>query len=505
MSAPAPPSAGAFPSPPGGFAPAPPPSTRRNVELLLLGVAVVITTVALVLVEASQDQKISWELAKLGLAYLALFVVAHLAVRRFAPFADPLLLPIAALLNGLGLVLIHRLDLAGVQTAVSNSQPIPALDADHQVLWTAGAILIFAALLVLLRDYRTLARYNYTLGLLGVAALIVPAVLPERYSETGGAKIWLRLPGFSVQPGEFAKVLLVVFAAALLVSKRDLFTAAGRHAFGIELPRIRDLGPLLLVWVVCVGVLVFERDLGVCLLIFATVLALLYIATERVGWLIVGAALLALGLLVAYKASGHMRVAVHTWLHPFADYTNTGYRLAQSLFGLATGGLAGTGLGSGRPDMVPFAKTDFIVATIGEELGLIGLTAVLLLFMIFVVRGLRTALAVRDSFGKLLAAGLAFSVAVQVFLIVGGVTELIPQTGLATPFLSYGGSALLANYTLLALLIRISDAARAPAPSRKKESAPITNPPTELLRPAKTEIIRPARADSSLLADGEPA
>jgi cell division protein FtsW (lipid II flippase) len=478
---------------------------------LLLGGAVVVTTVALVLVEASQDQRITWELAKLGLAYLALFVVAHLAVRRFAPFADPLLLPIAALLNGLGLVLIHRLDLAGVQTAVSNSLPIPALDADHQLLWTAGAILIFAALLVLLRDYRSLARYNYTLGLVGLAALIVPAVLPDRYSETNGAKIWLRLPGFTVQPGEFSKVLLIVFVAALLVSKRDLFTAAGRHAFGVELPRIRDLGPILLVWAVCVGVLIFERDLGVCLLIFATVLALLYIATERVGWLIVGGALLVLGIVLAYNMSQRMRVSVHTWQHPFADYTNTGYRIAQSLFGLATGGLAGTGLGSGRPDMVPFAKTDFIIATIGEELGLIGLAAVLLLYTVLVVRGLRTALAVRDSFGKLLAAGLAFSIAVQVFLVVGGVTRLIPQTGLTTPFISYGGSALLANYALLALLIRVSDAARAPAPARRRESPAIPNPPaatpptTKLLRPAKTEIIRPDRTDSSRLAEGEPA
>jgi cell division protein FtsW (lipid II flippase) len=467
---------------------------------LLLGFAVVITLVAMVLVEASLDQKLSWELAKLGLSYLALVAVAHLAVRRFAPFADPLLLPIAALLNGLGLVLIHRLDLAGKQTASYNSLPLPAPDADHQMLWTAGAILLFVALLVVLRDYRTLARYNYTLGLLGVVALLIPAVLPARYSETNGAKIWLRLPGFTVQPGEFAKVLLVVFTAALLVSKRDLFTAAGRRAFGVELPRIRDLGPILLAWIVCLGVLVYERDIGVSLLIFATVLALLYIATERVGWLITGGVLLIVGLVFAYNTFGHMRVLVHTWLHPFAEYNSTGYRIAQSLFGLATGGLAGTGLGSGRPDQVPFAKTDFIVATIGEELGLIGLAAVLLLFTVFVVRGLRTALAVRDSFGKLLAAGLAFTIAVQVFLVVGGVTKLIPLSGLTTPFISYGGSALLANYALLALLIRISDSARAPAPSRRREPAP-----TEVFNAVKTQIIRPDKTDLIRLAEGEPA
>ncbi|MQY23048.1 FtsW/RodA/SpoVE family cell cycle protein [Nocardia macrotermitis] len=499
MSAPAPLSAGAFPSPPGGFAPAPPPSTRRNVELLLLGTAVVVTTVALVLVEAAQDQGISWECADLAMAYLALFAVAHLAVRRFAPFADPLLLPIAALLNGLGLVLIHRLDLADAQNARTNSLPIPAADVDHQVLWTAAGILILATVLVVLRDYRTLARHNYAIGALGLVLLLLPAVLPERFATTNHAKIWVRLPGFTVQPGEFAKILLVVFVAALLVSKRDWFTAAGRRAFGIELPRLRDLGPLLLVWIVSVGVLVFERDLGVSLLIFGTVLALLYIATERVGWLVAGGVLLIIGLLFAYNTFGSLRAQVHVWLHPFSDYNNTGYQIAQSLFGLATGGLAGTGLGNGRPDRVPHARTDFIVATVGEELGLIGLAVVLVLFTVLVMRGLRTALAVRDSFGKLLAAGLACTIAAQVFMVVGGVTKLLPRSGMSTPFLSYGGSALLAEYALLALLIRISDAARAPAPTRRKDIAPTSNPPTETLRPAKTEIIR---TESSR---GEPA
>ncbi|MBO0856182.1 MAG: FtsW/RodA/SpoVE family cell cycle protein [Nocardia sp.] len=486
MSAPAPSSAGAFPSPPGGFAPAPTPSTRRNVELLLLGFAVVVTTVALVLVEASQDQEITWDLAKLAVAYLVLFGLAHLVVRRFTPFADPLLLPIAALLNGLGLVLIHRLDLADQQTAIHNSWPMPSPDANQQVLWTALGMVLFIAVLILLRDYRTLARYGYTLGLTGLVALLIPALLPGRFSETNGAKIWIRLPGFSVQPGEFSKILLIIFFAAVLVSKRDLFTAAGRHFLGIELPRARDMGPIVLVWLTCVAVLVFEKDLGTSLLIFATVLALLYIATERVGWVIVGALLLAVGFFFSYNAFGHVRVRVATWLHPFADYNSTGYQISQSLFGLATGGVAGTGLGSGRPSQVPFAKTDFIVATVGEELGLIGLAVVLLLFTVLVLRGLRTALAVRDSFGKLLAAGLAITIAIQVFVVVGGVTKLIPLTGLTTPFVSYGGSSLLANYALLALLVKVSDAARAPAPARRREaSAPIADAQTEMIRQEK--------------------
>ncbi|WP_280263794.1 FtsW/RodA/SpoVE family cell cycle protein [Nocardia wallacei] len=497
MSAPAPPSAGAFPSPPGGFAPAPPPTTRRNTEALLLGGAVVITTAALMLVEASQDQEITWDLAKLGLAYLALFGVAHLAVRRFAPFSDPLLLPIVALLNGIGLVLIHRVDLADEQTAAYNDWPIPSPDANQQVLWTAFGIALFVGLLVLLRDYRTLARYSYTLGLVGLVALVIPALLPSALSETNGAKIWIRLPGFSLQPGEFAKILLIIFFASVLVAKRELFTAAGKHVFGMELPRARDLGPILAVWFVCLIVLVFEKDLGTSLLIFATVLALLYIATERVGWVIVGSLLLTLGFFIAYNSFGHVRVRVATWLHPFEDYNNTGYQISQSLFGLATGGLAGTGLGSGRPSQVPFAKTDFIVATIGEELGLIGLTAVLMLFAIFVVRGLRTALAVRDSFGKLLAAGLSFTIAVQVFVVVGGVTKLIPLTGLTTPFVSYGGSSLLANYALLALLVKVSDAARAPAPARRREQAPIADAPTEMIREREHRQQASARGETA--------
>ncbi|APE32650.1 cell division protein FtsW [Nocardia mangyaensis] len=482
MSAPAPPSAGAFPSPPGGFAPAPPPSTRRNSELLLLAGAAGITTVSLFIVEASQEQSITWDIAKYGAAFLALFGIAHLAVRRFAPFADPLLLPIVALLNGLGLVLIHRLDLADAQKAVYDSSPIPSPDANQQIMWTGLGIVVFISLLIVLRDYRTLARYTYTVGLIGLIALAIPALLPSRFSEVNGAKIWIRLPGFSVQPGEFAKILLIVFFAGVLVAKRDLFTAAGKHFLGMDFPRPRDMGPVLIVWIVCIGVLVLEKDLGTSLLIFGTVLVMIYIATERVGWLIIGSALLALGFVFAYQLFGHVRVRVDTWLHPFDDYHNTGYQISQSLFGLATGGLAGTGLGSGRPSQVPFAKTDFIVTTIGEELGLVGLTAVLMLFLILIMRGLRTALAVRDSFGKLLAAGLSFTIAIQIFVVVGGVTKLIPLTGLTTPFMSYGGSSLLANYALLALLIKISDAARAPAPVRKRPPAPIAEAATEMVR-----------------------
>ncbi len=482
MSVPSAPSGTPFPSPPGGFAPAPPPSNRRGVELLLICAAIAITTLSLLLVEASQEQTITWDLAKYAVAYATLFLIAHVAVRRYAPHADPLLLPIVALLNGLGLVLIHRLDLADAASAVYFGREAPSPDATQQVLWTALAIAGFIAVLALLHDYRLLARYSYTLGLAGLVLLAIPAVLPASMSEVNGAKIWIKLPFFSIQPGEFAKILLIIFFASVLVSKRELFTTAGRHVLGLDLPRARDLGPILVAWIVSIGVLVLEKDLGTSLLLFSTVLVMLYIATERVGWLVIGSGLLMIGFVFAYQMFGHVRVRVQTWLDPLADYNNTGYQISQSLFGLATGGLAGTGLGSGRPSQVPFAKTDFIIATIGEELGLIGLGAVLMLFLIFVIRGLRTALAVRDSFGKLLAAGLAFTVAIQVFVVVGGVTKLIPLTGLTTPFMSYGGSSLLANYLLLALLMKISGAARTPPEPKQKGPAPIADAPTEMLR-----------------------
>ena len=457
-------------APQAPVSPAAPFATRRGAELALIGFAAVITGVALLIVEANQEQGLSWDLLTYTLAFGTLFVCAHLAIRRFAPYADPLLLPVVALLNGLGLVLIHRLDLVA-------GAPSGGPSAGQQMLWTLVGVIGFSAVVVYLTDHRLLARYDYVCGVTGLVLLAIPAVLPASLSETNGAKIWIRLPGFSIQPAEFSKILLLIFFAGVLVAKRNLFVSVGTHFLGMDLPRPRDLAPLLAAWIISVGVMVFEKDLGTSLLLYASFLVMVYIATERFSWVAIGLALFGAGSVVAYHIFAHVRGRVQTWIDPFADPEGAGYQMVQSKFSFATGGVFGTGLGNGQPGTVPAASTDFIIAVVGEELGLVGLAGVLMLYTIVIIRGLRTAIAVRDSFGKLLAAGLASTLAIQLFIVVGGVTGLIPLTGLTTPWLSYGGSSLLANYLLLAILVRISHAARRPITA----STPIAAARTEVI------------------------
>ncbi|MEO7125067.1 MAG: FtsW/RodA/SpoVE family cell cycle protein [Nakamurella sp.] len=433
--------------------------TGRGAELGLLILAAIIVTSALVIVELNQHQTLRIELVYYGGGYLAVFAIAHMVVRALAPYADPLLLPLVALLNGLGLVMIYRLDLAA---ASRNADAVP--QAPLQLLWTAVSLVLFLLTLLLVRDHTSLQQYPYTLALAGLIFLALPAVLPSSLSEVNGAKIWIRIPGvLSVQPSEFAKITLIIFAAAFLVSKRSVLTSAGPRFLGLTFPRPRDLGPLLALLAVTLGVLVVGNDLGTALLIFGVLLAMVYMVSGRVSWVVIGLIGFSGGAVIAYHLVAHLRVRVDIWLHPFADPLGSGYQLVQSLFGLGTGGIFGTGLGAGRPDIVPYASTDFITAALGEELGLVGLAAILLAYLLLVGRGLRAGLAARDNFGSLLASGLAFSIGLQVFVIVGGVTGLIPLTGLTTPFLSYGGSSLLANYIIVALLIRISDSTRRPA------------------------------------------
>jgi cell division protein FtsW (lipid II flippase) len=348
------------------------------------------------------------------------------------------------------------------------------------VVWTAIGVAVFIAILIVIRDHRVLQRYAYTLALIGLFLLILPSVLPASMSEVNGARIWIRFHGFSIQPGEAAKVLLTIFGAAYLVQKRDVLALAGRRFLGIVLPRGRDFGPLLLAWIICLAVLIRGHDLGTSLLFYGLFIVLLYVATGRASWVVVGLGMFVVGAYLAYQTFSTVQTRVGVWLHTFSpQYDATGYQLRQSLFGLGTGGIAGTGLGSGHPELVPLPATDYIIASFGEEIGLFGLVGLLALYAVLVARGIAAGLAVRDSFGKLLATGLSFLFALQLFVVVAGVTRLLPETGLTTPFLSYGGSSLLGSWAILALLVRISDAARRPTliPPRKDSASQAVHDP----------------------------
>ncbi|WP_312871498.1 FtsW/RodA/SpoVE family cell cycle protein [Amycolatopsis acididurans] len=455
---------------------------RRTVELRLLAFALLLVLAAMVLVDLSQPSLPVWHGWTLALVFASLCGAAHVAIRRWAPLADPVLLPGVAVLNGLGLTMIHRLDFAYALAAQQEGSPAPAPDAPRQLLWTAVSVALFAAVVALVHDHRKLSRYTYLAGLLGLVLLVLPGLLPASLSEVNGAKLWLRLGPLSIQPVELSKILVIVFAAGFLVAKRHLFTSAGKQVLGMELPRARDLGPLLVMWLASVCVVTFEKELGAALLFFGVALAMIYIATERVSWVLAGLCLFVVGCVAAYTMFTHIQQRVSTWLDPVGTYDQPGggYQVSQSLFGLGTGGLTGTGLGQGRPDLVPFAGTDFISGAFGEELGFTGLAAIVVLYLLLTTRGLRAALAARDNFGKLLAGGLSFSLALQVFVVVGGVTALIPLAGMTLPWLSYGGSSLLTNYLALALLLRVSDAGaavdhrtRAAAPAPLAEAATV--------------------------------
>jgi cell division protein FtsW (lipid II flippase) len=439
--------------------------TRRGSELALILAAAVVVACAEAVVEVTRDNKVSNHVATYAGVALGVGLIAHLLIRRVARYADPLLLPCTVFLVGMGLVMIHRLDLGLAQQAAENGKDYTGVAAASQVTWVVLGLMVFCAVLWWISDHRVLARYAYTLALIGLVMLLLPAVLPARFSEVNGARIVIRFGGFAVQPGEIAKIPLAIFAAAYLVSKRDVLSLAGRRFIGLDLPRGRDLGPVLVAWLISIGVLVRNHDLGTSLLFFGLFVVLLYVATERVSWVIIGFLLFVGGCYASYHLFSSVKERVSVWLHVFAYLNDQGYQMSQSLFGLGTGGLFGAGLGGGRPELVPVAKADFILSSFGEELGLFGLVAILGVYLVFISRGFSAALAVRDSFGKLLVTGLAFSIGLQLFVVAGGVSRLLPETGLTTPFLSYGGSSMLANFGMLALLVRISDAARRPPSS----------------------------------------
>ena len=450
------------------------PRTRRNVELMLLLLAVGITLLAWVNVDLGVNEKVPAQLATVGGGLLGLAVAFHLVLRWRAAYADPLLLPIAILLNGFGLVMIHRIDLSQGRTGLNS-------DAARQLLWTGLSVVLAAVVILLLKDHRMLRRKTFTAMAIGLALLLLPLV-PLLGQTVYGSRIWIRLGPLSFQPGEIAKIALTVFFAGYLVQVRDVLSLAGRKVLGFTFPRGRDLGPILIAWLTSLAVLVFEKDLGSSLLFFGLFVAMLYVATERVGWIAIGLLLFAGGAYLAFRLFGHVQERVALWLDPFAPASlEQSDQLAKGIMGMAAGGLFGTGLGQGRPWMVAFANSDFIFASFGEELGLFGVFALLVLYALFVERGLRTALGVRDGFGTLLAMGLSFSVALQVFVVIGGVTRVIPLTGLTTPFMSLGGSALLANWTLMAVLLRISDQARRPLAAERE--------PQSAQPPAATEVV----------------
>jgi cell division protein FtsW (lipid II flippase) len=464
----------------GGVVPLP--RGRRGAELIMLIFSLAVVLFAYASVGFGLNGKLPSGIVTYGLSFALIVGIAHIAVRRLAPWADPLLLPLAALLNGLGIVMIYRLQESGRNGNPGN--PISTMSSSTtalQVVWSAVGIAVFIAVLALVKQPRTLQRYTYTLGAIGLVLLVIPAVLPNSMSEINGAKVWIIVGGFELQPGEFAKLALAVFFAGYLVTKRDVLSLAGRRVLGVDLPRARDLGPVLIAWGASLLILVFETDIGTSALFFGLFVVMLYVATQRTSWLLIGITLFVGGALAAAKLFSHVGQRFTIWLHPF-KYANVfcgspsvhvacvpSYQLAQGLYGLGYGGIFGTGLGHGQPYFTPLVQSDFIITAFGEELGLTGLMALLLIYGLIVERGLRAAMAVRDPFSKLLASGLAFTVALQVFVIVGGATRLIPLTGITTPFLSQGGSSLVASWILIAVLMRISDTARRPAPQPIQE------------------------------------
>ena len=398
-----------------------------------------------------------------GLTAIALTL--HLVLRWRAPYADPVMLPVVTALNGLGLAMIARVHLALQMRA---NPPGWDQDPTRQLMWVAIGALAASIVIVWLRDHRTLRRYTWTALVLGILLLLLP-MTPVIGREINGSRLWVGIGGFTLQPAELAKIAFAVFFAGYLVTHRDQLTLAGKKIWGLTLPRGRDLGPILLAWGISVGVLLIQKELGTSILLFGLFIAMLYVATERLSWVIIGGLLTIGGVLVVASRVGYVQARIDVWLHALEpeiynrDPGGSG-QIVSGLFGLANGGLMGTGWGEGFPHLTYSANADMIIPSFAEELGLTGVLAILMLYVVLVERGLRAALGVRDGFGKLLAAGLAFTVALQCFVVVGGATRVIPLSGLTMPFLAAGGSSLLANWIILALLLRISDAARRPGP-----------------------------------------
>lgn len=431
------------------------PQTQRNRELALLIFAIVINSTAVALVQLGAAGEIDAKFLVYCGGLTALALALHIVLRLRARNADPFVLPIATLLTGIGLAEIYRIDVAKHFHGW-------AAFSTRQLAWACIALVGAIAIVLLLRNYRILFRYTYIFGLVGLVLLLLPLV--PGLGTNAGADVWVSLGIFSFQPGELAKIALAIFFAGYLVRTRESLTSVGHRFLGLTWPRARELGPLVVLWLASLGIIVLQRDLGTGLLIFGMFVAMLYVATGKTSWVFIGVVLATGGAYLASRALPYVGGRFTNWLSAFdpkvIDAPGGSYQLIQGIFGLSQGGLVGTGLGEGRPYLTPLSQSDYIFASLGEELGLFGVFAILCLYMVFASRGIRIGLAGQDDFGKLLATGMSFTIALQVFIMVGGVTRLIPLTGLTTPFLASGGSSLVANWLIVAILLRISDAVR---------------------------------------------
>lgn len=430
--------------------------SRRTTELLLLIAAAFPVTLLYALYVVNAGAVLSFQTLAVPLGLFAAFAAAHIGVRLFAPGADPALLPIVFALSGIGITFVTRLE--------------PSASMGQIVYLFLGVTLMVGTLAVV-KNLEVVKRYKYVLGAAGIALLVLPMLIG---TEIYGSKLWIKIGSFQFQPGEFAKVFIVLFLAGYLAENRELLSISNRTVLGVKLPRLRLLYPLFIVWGVCLLVVAFERDLGSALLFYTIFLIMLYVATGRVSYVLIGLVLLAVGAFGMYQIMGHVQVRVAIWLDPFKDAQNLGFQIVQALYSLADGGLLGVGIGKGLGgDTIPVVASDMIFAAIGEEMGLLGGAAVLLLFMLFAVRGLTTAARAKSDLAAFSAAGLTAAISFQAFTIVGGVTKLIPLTGVTLPFMSQGGSSLLASFVIVALLLRAGDEATG-------RSTEIANTSTEL-------------------------
>ena len=427
---------------------------RRNAELALCLLAAAFGIGGYLITHLNRDAALPSNWIAVSAIWLAICIAAHLVVRLKLPYADPVILPCVLALNGLGLAMIHRLDMS--------FDPSPNA-ATMQLIWTAIGVALFAVTLFYLRDYRVLQGFSYILFIVGMILLLLPLLpfLSSPNNAANGSQIWIQIAGYSFQPAEIAKIVLTLAFASYLTENRDLLQLAGRRVFGFQMPRMRDLIPVGVMWAAAVVVLIFQNDLGTSLLFFGLFVMMLFVATSQVRWVIIGVSAFAVAAYVIGQLAPHVATRVSSWLDPFSNY-EANYQIITAQFGMAWGGLFGRGWGQGRPGLTPVASSDFISAAIGEELGLVGLVAVILIYLLVVARGLRAALTSTVIFGKLLASGFSFIFALQIFAIIGGVTRLLPLTGLTTPFMSQGGSSLVANWLIVAILLLISHQARRP-------------------------------------------